>query len=112
MSLALEGPIAALGPIAMGLMGPIAASLGRVRSPMVWWPFGAGLCRLGRDLVVAGVKPDSASAGILHRYVPLHHGGEEPPWEDFPPKGLRLLGVDDAVVVGDGLDGVVRRRGR
>ena len=25
------------------------------------------------------------------------------PWEDFPPKGLRLLGVDDAVVVVDGL---------
>ena len=28
------------------------------------------------------------------------------PWEDFPPKGLRLLGVDDDAVV-DGLLGVV-----
>ena len=49
---------------------------------------------------------DSARAGFLHRYVPLHHGGGGPPWEDFPPKGLRLLGGDDdAVVVVDGLRG-------
>merc|ERR1719277_1953841 len=42
-----------------------------------------------------------AGAVLPLRYVPLHHG-REPPWEDFPPKGLRLLGVDDdAVVVGD-----------
>ena len=51
-----------------------------------------------------------AGAVLPLRYVPLHHG-REPPWEDFPPKGLRLLGGDDdAVVVGDGL--CWRRRGR
>ena len=46
------GPIASVGPIAMGLM-----------------PLGPNQCRWG--------QLDSARAGFLHRYVPLHHGGED-----------------------------------
>ena len=60
----------------------------------------------GTVVVVCEPTPLGPIAVPPLRYVPLHHG-REPPWEDFPPKGLRLLGVDDdAVVVGDGLDGV------
>ena len=63
-----------MGPIAAGTvvvvceptpLGPIADGLVAVRAGLV--PPGPG--------VVAGVKLDSASAGIPHRYVPLHHGG-------------------------------------
>ena len=54
--------------------------------------------------IAVGVDRRWARAGAVLplRYVPLHHG-REPPWEDFPPKGLRLLGGGDDAVVVDGL---------
>ena len=80
------GPIAAVGPIAMGLMpldlmGAIAAgTVVVVCEPTPLGPIADGLVAVRAGLVppgpgvVAGVKLDSASAGIPHRYVPLHHG--------------------------------------
>ena len=74
------------------------------------WLLGQDWCPLEPFAAAGPIAVDRrwarAGAVLPLRYVPLHHG-REPPWEDFPPKGLRLLGVDDdAVVVGDGLDGV------
>ena len=65
---------------ALRSMGPIAAgTVVVVCEPTPLGPIAAVV------LVAAGVNRDSARAGVPHRYVPLHHGGE-----------------DDAVVV-DGL---------
>ena len=55
------------------------------------------LCAAGVNLTPPG--PGSFTATFLCITV----GTWMMPWEDFPPKGLRLLGVDDAVVVVDGL---------
>ena len=86
------GPIAAVGPIAM-VWWPNRWLLGQHWCPLE--PFAAaGPIAAGPEPVAVGpeatgVKLDSArAAGLPHRYVPLHHGGA----------------VDDAVVVGDGLD--------
>ena len=69
-----------------------------LRSMVMLGPIAAGTV-----VVVCEPTPLGPIAAVHPlRYVPLHHG-REPPWEDFPPKGLRLLGVDDAVVVVDGL---------
>ena len=61
---------------------------------------------------VAGPEPDAAGVNLTPpgpgsftaTFLCITVGTWMMPWEDFPPKGLRLLGVDDAVVVGDGLD--------
>ena len=55
-------------------LAPVDGAAGAGLVPLRW----AG-CRWG--------QLDSARAGLLHRYVPLHHGGA----------------VDDDAVVGDGL---------
>ena len=83
---ALRPLVVPLGPIAAGTvvvvceptpLGPIADGLVAVRG---------GTVPPGPMLLGHWGQLDSARAGFLHRYVPLHHGGA----------------VDDAVVV-DGL---------
>jgi len=80
-------PLMSLGPIAAGLDGeglaPVGGAAVVVGADCRRWA-NRRWARTGRS---RWGQLDSARAGFLHRYVPLHHGG----------------GVDDAVVVGDGL---------